>query len=98
MWMVIAEGDGLEVDGEKVDGEKVVDDEIADEVDDDQVNDDEIDDGRVDNQFNDVQVADDNEVAVGVGLPLAVQVDGTQLSYEPPPGFFSSHKIAIFVS
>ena len=93
MWMVIAEGDGLEVDGEKVD-----DGGIADEVDDDQVNDDEIDDGRVDNQFNDVQVADDNEVAVGVGLPLAVQVDGTQLSYEPHPGFFSSHKIAIFVS
>ena len=48
--------------------------------------------------INDVQVADDNEVAVGVGLPLAVQVDGTQLSYEPLPGFFSSHKITIFVS
>ena len=93
MWMVIAEGDGDEADGEKVD-----DGGIADEVDDDQVNDDEIDDGRVDNQFNDVQVADDNEVAVGVGLPLAVQVDGTQLSYEPHPGFFSSHKITIFVS
>ena len=93
MWMVIAEGDGDEVDGEKVD-----DGGIADEVDDDQVNDDEIDDGRVDNQFNDVQVDDDNEVAVGVGLPLAVQVDGTQLSYEPHPGFFSSRKITIFVS
>ena len=49
-------------------------------------------------KFNDVQVDDDDEVAVGVGLPLAVQVDGTQLSYEPPPGFFSSHKITIFVS
>ena len=91
MWMVIAEGDGLEVDGEKVD-----DGGIADEVDDDQVNDDEIDDGTVDNQFNDVQVDDDN--VVGVSLPLAVQVDGTQLSYEPPPGFFSSRKITIFVS
>ena len=91
MWMVIAEGDGDEADGEKVD-----DGGIADEVDDDQVNDDEIDDGRVDNQFNDVQVADDN--VVGVVLPLAVQVDGTQLSYEPLPGFFSSHKITIFVS
>ena len=48
--------------------------------------------------INDVQVDDDNEVAVGVGLPLAVQVDDTQLSYEPHPGFFSSHKITIFVS
>ena len=88
----------LKVDGLEVDGEKVDDGGIADEVDDDQVNDDEIDDGRVDNQFNDVQVDDDNEVAVGVGLPLAVQVYGTQLSYEPHPGFFSSHKITIFVS
>ena len=48
--------------------------------------------------INDVQVADDDEVAVGVGLPLAVQVDDTQLSYEPLPGFFSSRKITIFVS
>ena len=48
--------------------------------------------------INDVQVDDDNEVAVGVGLPLAVQVDDTQLSYEPLPGFFSSRKITIFVS
>ena len=48
--------------------------------------------------INDVQVDDDNEVGVGVVLRLAVQVDGTQLSYEPHPGFFSSHKITIFVS